>query len=374
MAVAAVECYPVSYPEPNDAGATRSLLLVRLVLHGGHEGWGEAVTMWPEATRGAVLLTQALAELVLGRDVRDRQAVFDDLKRHTWWYGEGGLATFAIAALDMALWDALGRATETSLLDLLGGPVHPFLPVLVSCHATRADLDGMAAEMAGWVERLGAEGIKVGFGKRGDAALGTDQGRDVAFVAALREALGPGRRLAVDIGAAVQWALPVALQRAAAFAEYQVDWLEEPLGPDDPNGYRQLRQQRPLRLGAGEREWTPAGIRRLVTGGDIDVLGVDPGRCEGITGFREAAAAVSDAGRVINAHAWSSAVTTAASLALSLSCPAARHLEVKPLANPMQDELVENPPAPVGGFFHPPSAPGLGVTPDLAVLRRFRLA
>jgi len=368
-----VEAVPVAYPEPNDNSAVRHLLLVRVTADDGQVGWGEAVTMWPEATVATASLVDGLAPLVVGRDPMDHALVHQALKAHTWWYGNGGLASFAISALDIALWDLAGKATGLSVVDLLGGAVHGRIPALVSCHAMENDLDAMAETMAGWVAHHDAVGIKVGFGKRGKANLGYDEGRDIAFVAALRQKLGSEKSIMIDIGAAVHWDVRTALRRTQAFENFDIAWIEEPLGPDDPAGYRQLRSRTSTKIAYGEREWTPRGIQRIVDTGTVDVVGVDPGRCEGITGWLAAAAHVQSAGREINAHAWSSAIVTAASVALSFVSPHCRQIEIKPLPSPMQHELTATPMVADAGTFRVPSGPGLGLDIDEAVLDRYRM-
>lgn len=372
MKVVGVDAIPVAYPEPNDSGSIRHLLFVRITGDDGQVGWGEAVTMWPEATRATATLVDGLAPLVIGRDPAEHPLVHEALKAHTWWYGNGGLASFAISAIDIALWDLAGRAAGLSVLDLAGGAAHADLPVLVSCHAMHRDLGAMAATMAGWVQDHGAAGIKVGFGKRGDARLGSEEGRDVAFVAALRRELGPGKSIMIDIGAAIHWDVRTAIRRTLAFEDFGIAWIEEPLGADDPEGYAELRSRVSTKIAYGEREWTPRGIQRIVTTGTVDVVGVDPGRCEGITGWLASAAHTRAAGSEINAHAWSSAIVTAASLALSFASPNCRQVEIKPIANPMQDELPTEALSPTGGRFGPPLGPGLGVEINEDVLDRYR--
>ncbi|MEU6850935.1 mandelate racemase/muconate lactonizing enzyme family protein [Actinacidiphila alni] len=372
MRAASIEAIPVAYPEPNDSDGVRHLLFVRITADDGTVGWGEAVTMWPEATTACAALVEGLAPLVVGRDPMEHAAIHTALKDHTWWYGNGGIASFAISALDIALWDLAGKAAGLSLLDLLGGPVHQALPALVSCHATVEDLDAMAATMAGWVREHRATGIKVGFGKRGTARLGVDHDRDVAFVAALRRELGPEPSIMIDLGASVRWDVRTAIRRTRAFEEHGIDWIEEPLGADDPEGYAELRAAVTTKIAYGEREWTPRGVQRIVATGTVDVVGVDPGRCEGITGWRAAAAHTHAAGREINAHAWSSAVVTAASLALSFAAPGCRQVEIKPLVNPMQHELTPRPLLPRDGHFTAPRGPGLGVEIREDVLDRYR--
>ena len=126
-------------------------------------------------------------------------------------------------------------------------------------------------------------------------------------------------------------------------------------------------------LAWGEREWDARGYDEVLDTGCVDVVGVDPGRVRGITGFQQIAARVAAHRRTLNAHAWSSAIVSAASLAASFASPAARLFELKPIPNPMQDELVENPITHVGGWMQPPTGPGLGIEVRADVVDRFRL-
>jgi L-alanine-DL-glutamate epimerase-like enolase superfamily enzyme len=367
-----LEAVPLAYTEPNDAGGLRHVCLVRVRADDGTTGWGEAVTIWPEATRATAEVVRGLADLLTGRDALDTAAGWHAVREHTWWYGVGGIATFAHAAVDMAMWDLRGRATGRSVLDLLGGPVHDTLPAVVSCHAALADLREQAEEIAGWVAAERAAGVKVGFGKRGEAHLGFDHDRDVEFVAALRRALGPESKIMIDLGVRNRWTLPAAIRRVSAFEEYGLHWIEEPLGPDDPEGYAALRARTDTLIAYGEREWTVRGVGRILATGTVDVVGVDPGRTEGITGFVRAAALAEAAGRQANAHAWAGPVAYAASLAVSHASRACRQFEVQPLVNPLHRDLADAP-RPRDGELPRPGGPGLGVEIDETALARYRL-
>ncbi len=374
MIVRSVEAIPVAYPEPNDGGGTtRHLCLVRLTTDDGVVGWGESITQWPEASRATREIIHGLAPLVVGRSVVDLGSLWRAMVDHTWWYGwRGGIAANAVAAIDLALWDAKGRTLGCSVLDLLGGPVHDRLPAIASCHAFKPDLDEMTEEMGSWVAG-GLQGVKVGFGKRGEARLGYEHDRDVAFVTRLRRAIGPDAGLMVDLGVAVYWDAATAIRRVHAFEEHGLTWIEEPLGPWDPEGYARLRAAVSTALAWGEREWDQRGYEEVLATGCVDVIGVDPGRVLGLTGFRQVAARVEAHRRQLNAHAWSSAIVTAASLAGSFASPAAKVFEVKPLPNPMQDELVTEPLRPVDGWMLPPRGPGLGIKVRAEVVDRYRL-
>lgn len=373
MKVVAVEPIPVSYPEPNDFGALRHLCLVKVTADDGQVGWGEAITQFPEASLATRAIIEGMAELVIGRDPVHNEAVWHALKDRAWWYGYGGgIASYAVAALDIALWDLKGKALGAPVLDLLGGPVHERLPAIASCHAHHEQIPAMVEQALGWLS-TGLQGVKVGFGKRGNARLGYDHDRDVEYVRAMREGLGPDRRLMIDCGWAVKWDVATAVKRTQAFDEYAIDWIEEPLGAWDPHGYRRLAASVRTLIAYGEKEWNVEGFQRVLDTGTVDVIGVDPARAEGITGFRRVAERVEAHRRQANAHSWSSAICTAASLAISFSSPACKLFEFKPLNNPMQHDLVAEPFTHHDGWVTPPTGPGLGIEVLDEVVDRYRV-
>lgn len=372
MKITSMEAIPVSYPEPNDFNALRHLCLTRLETDDGEVGWGESVTMWPEASFATKALIEGMADLVVGRNPHDLDAIHRSLKDRAWWYGyEGGIASFAISAIDIALWDLKGKSLGTSVLNLLGGPVHDRLPAIASSHAHHESIPAMADEAVEWLS-TGLQGMKVGFGKRGNANLGFDHSRDVEYIRAMREAIGPEKKLMIDLGWVVKWDVMTAVRRTRAFDEYQIDWIEEPLGDWDPEGYANLRSKSECLIAYGEKEWTLRGYKRVIDTGTVDVVGVDPGRAEGITGFKKITTRVEEERRQANAHAWSSAIVTAASLAVSFSSSACKLFEFKPLENPIQHELVEDPILHQDGWVYPPTGPGLGINVIEEVVDRFR--
>jgi hypothetical protein len=235
----------------------------------------------------------------------------------------------------------------------------------------RVAFGAMVAEAQSWVAP-GLKGVKVGFGKRGNAHLGYEHDRDVAYMRAMREGLGPEAWLMIDCGWNVKWDVTTAVRRVQAFEAYDLNWIEEPLGAWDPEGYANLRAKTTTRIAYGEKEWDLAGFERILETGTVDVVGIDPGRAEGITGFRLAADRILAHRRQANAHAWSSAICSAASLAMSFSSPAFKLFELKPLRNPMQHDLVTQPFGHVDGWVYPPTGPGLGIEVIDEVVERYR--
>jgi L-alanine-DL-glutamate epimerase-like enolase superfamily enzyme len=176
----------------------------------------------------------------------------------------------------------------------------------------------------------------------------------------------------IDCGWRTVWDVMTATRRIQAFEEWDLHWIEEPLGAWDPHGYADLRARTTTLIAYGEKEWDVAGYERVLATGTVDVVGVDPGRAEGITGFRKVTDRVEHYRRQSNAHAWSSAIVTAASLAVSFATSSARLIEVKPLRNPMQHDLVAEPLDHRGGWFEPPTKPGLGIEVIDEVVERYR--
>lgn len=361
FAVRSVEAIPVAYPEPVDHNRMRSVCLVKITASNGAVGWGECCTYFPEASRAAACLVAGMAELVIGRNATHTEAIWQALKAHSWWYGTGaGIASMAISGIDIALWDLKGKLLDARVLDLLGGPVRERLPAIASLHGTRRDISAMAEEIAGYTA-TGLHGAKVGFGKAGDAHLGFDHDRDIEFARAVTQAMGPGKQLMIDLGVRNHWDIATAITRARAFEALGVGWLEEPLGHDDPEGYRALRAATGIRIAYGEREWNARGVERIVKSGTVDVVGLDPGRVEGITGFRKAAEICALNNRQANAHNFSTAIVGAASQALSFALPACHLLELQPVYGPAQRDLVDRPVWHVDGFVNMPEGPGLGI-------------
>ncbi|HWV86622.1 MAG TPA: mandelate racemase/muconate lactonizing enzyme family protein [Capillimicrobium sp.] len=372
--VRAVSTFAVRYPEPNDNDNLRHLLFARVEADDGTVGWGEAITMFPDVTRATATLVEGMAELVVGTDPLENVATWRRIKKATWWHGHrGGAAAFALSALDIALWDLKGKLLGQPLIALLGGAYHERLPSVASTHVFNPSLEHEAERHGRYVREQGYRGVKIGMGKKGGTRLGYDLARDIEFVRLLREAVGPDAWIMMDRGQALTWDVSETIRRTQAFEEHGLHWIEEPLEPDDVAGHQRLRQHVTTLIAGGEREWDAGSFARLIATGTIDVVGCDIGRAEGITGVLKVIELVERADVWFNSHAWSSAVNTAASIALSAYTPRCLLQELKPDENPMQHELVEEPIVQRDGWIDVPRAPGLGVEVRESVLERYRL-
>lgn len=363
--IRSLEAWTVPYAEPNDHNSLRSVTLCRLMDGEGHEGWGEAVTLAPEAASATTAILRGWAPQLVGVEATPA-AVARVVARSSWWYGAmGGVSGFAAAALDTAAWDLLGRRLGASVAELLGGAHHASLPTIATSHAMRADIKDQASEFRDWADQLGASGVKVGIGKAGDARLGLEHSRDVTFIAALRDALGDDRLILIDVSPALSWSHSEAIRRVRDFEGYGLHWIEEPLGARDPEGYARLRDATTTLIAYGEREWTVDGMAELLRTGTLDVLGIDPGRAGGITGFRAGAILAASHRRQVNAHAFAGPISYAAGLAVSLASTTAHQFEVAPLRNELINSLAPDLPLPTDGRVRALPGSGLGIELDV---------
>jgi L-alanine-DL-glutamate epimerase-like enolase superfamily enzyme len=373
MTIAKVEPHALVYPEPNGGGQIRHIVLVRVETSDGHVGWGEAITGQEEASRAvATVIELGLAPLLVGRDPALISQHLEAMRARTFWYGTGGLATMSISAIDTALWDIAGKAAGVPVHALLGGKRMDRVRLCASVIWNADDRTAMGDWCASIRER-GYTAMKAGWGRRPEAAFGRDPATDLALVALARDALGPDVELSVDVAVWWSWTLDHAIRMAHRLHEYDIAWLEDALVFDDFAGYAQLRAAAPMAVATGERLWRPDDYRRLLAARAADIVLIDPGRVEGISGTKQAADLAAAENVQWVPHSWSSAINTAAALHVFAATPNGRIFELKPEPSPMQHELVRVPFENEGGYLTVPDAPGLGIEVDADAVTRYAL-
>ena len=209
----------------------------------------------------AWLVRQHFARFLLGADARNTNQIWDQLYRASLPYGRKGLPIMAISAVDLALWDLLGKLRGEPVYNLIGGRSRD----QISFYCTSPD--------AAAVKALGFWGAKVPLPEGphdGEAGLR----RNVDFLAAQRAAIGPGYPLMVDCYMSLD--VPYAIRLAEACKPLDIYWWEEVLSPDDVEGYRQIKQAHPtLKWTTGEHEYTRFGYRRLIEERTLDIVQPD---------------------------------------------------------------------------------------------------
>ncbi|KAJ1445909.1 enolase C-terminal domain-like protein [Pelagophyceae sp. CCMP2097] len=311
---------------------------------------GVGVTIGGEA--GCIIIEAHLSRFVEGRDPRDVEGIWDQMFRATLNYGRKGLALQCISAVDLALWDLLGKLRGEPVYALLGGKTKARLPVY--CTTARPDL----AKDFGFV----AAKVPCPYGpSAGDAGLR----KNVEFFKKWREQVGPDFPLALDCYMALT--VPYAIKLALALRSYNLKWLEEPLPPDDYEGLVEIKEGlrgTGILLTSGEHEYARYGFRKLLADKAVDVLQPDMTWLGGLTEARRIVAMAAARDVLVVPHG-SSVFSYHLQYAFA-NCPVAEFLNLSPKGDalvPYFGALFQDEPLPKEGFIDlDPTKPGFGVT------------
>lgn len=355
---------------------TQDALLVKIHTDAGIVGVGE-VDSSPEVARAIFdapfshTIASGLRALLLGEDPRDIERLWEKMYRGTIYFGRRGAAIHAISGADIALWDILGKATRLPCYQLLGGAYQTRL------HAYASDLmpptPDAAERRASQMREAGFSALKFGWGP-----LGQDEKADAALVAAARRGLGEDGDLMIDIG--LCWDAVTAISRVRRLSEYNPYWIEEPLPPDDIEGYGRLADAGlGVRIAAGEEESTCWGFQDLIERGKIDVVQADISRAGGLTESRRIAQMARRRNLLCVPHAFSTGVLLAASAHWAASIPNGGLVEYTVAESPLATGLtgtglLQEPLRAVDGFLTLTDAPGLGIELDEEAIARYRIA
>ena len=352
----------------------RSATLVELITDDGLVGWGEAFAQGLEPPEiAAAAIEHALKPLVLGENPLDTEVLWHRMYHRTRDYGRKGSVIAAISAVDTALWDIAGKAHGLPVYQLLGGAFRRRVqPYATGFYRIRGQ--GEAARLADEALRHLDAGFTLMKVKLG---YGVDD--DIACMQAIGKAIqGKPIRLMIDTNHA--YGRAEALRLGRALAGFNLRWYEEPVAPEDLQGYVEMRQKLPMPIAGGENEHTLYGFRDLLVAGCVDVAQPDIGSCGGITAARHIVALAQAHGVQVNPHVWGSAIAQAASLQLIAAVPVAHHslfaqepvLEYDRSSHPFRQQLITRSIGLVDGWVPIPEGPGLGVEVDRAVLEKYR--
>ncbi|MCL4189161.1 MAG: L-rhamnonate dehydratase [Rhodobacteraceae bacterium] len=250
-------------------------LVVEVETDAGITGLGNAA-LSPHVAKAVI--DRHLRPILLGQSAWDIGWLWERMYRQTHPFGRKGVVMAAISAVDLALWDAVGRALGQPVFRLLGGRMKDRIPVYAS-RLYAQPTDALAAEAEGYLAAgFRAMKLRFGWGPR-DGAAG--MARNVALVAALREAVGDEVEIMAD--AYMGWTLDYARRMLPRLARFNLRWLEEPLLADDVAGYADLRAMGIVPIAGGEHEFTLRGFREIAERRAMDVLQFDTNRVGGIT-------------------------------------------------------------------------------------------
>jgi L-alanine-DL-glutamate epimerase-like enolase superfamily enzyme len=336
----------------------RLTTLVRVHARGGRTGIGTAYTN-PEVAR--VVIEEHLAPRLLGTEIDDVAETWRDMMRLVRWYGRGGAAVTALGAIDTALWDLRAQAAGQPLWQYLGADAG-VVPAYASGLLWQDDLDLLRQEAS--------RHLDAGF-TRVKMRLGRCRDYDVAAFLAVQDTVRDHGEVIVD--GSLRFSDADAAWLAGFLGAHQAVWFEEPFEPDNLDSYTALRARGAVPIAAGENETGPRGFAELIRCRAVDVVQPDVSRAGGVTSARHVAGLARDAGLRIATHSWSDAVAVIANAHVVAAIPNGLTVEVDRTGNPFVDDLLTEPLRIAGGRLHLPSAPGLGISLDDAVIARYRL-
>ncbi len=348
---------------------TQDTLLVFVTASDGTVGVGE-VDSSPLVAKAVVeaepshLIARGLRSVLLGRNPLDIDLLWHAMVEGSRYFC-GGATMHAVSGVDIALWDLAGRLLGVPVARLLGGARSDRL--LAYASLVMPDTPDEAARAAAEHVARGYRAIKFGWGP-----IGQDLAFNSELVGRIRAAAGDDVQIMIDAGQV--WDTKTALRMAAMLEQHGIAWLEEPVAPDNLEGYRALASRSSLTIAGGEQESSYAAFERLVDEGQVDVLQPDLARCGGLTQGRRLAWLTHARHRRIVPHAFKSGVLVAASTHFAAAIPNGGLIEHTASTSPIARDLVSREIDFDDGYVTVPlGRPGLGVEVDLDLMERLRV-
>ena len=351
----------------------RGATIVEVVTDDGLSGWGEALCQGLQPPEiAATTVETVFRPLLVGEDASRPEVLWHRMYNHSRDYGMKGAVIAAISAIDIAVWDLLGKSLDRPVHALLGGAFR----ASVEPYATgfyRIAGRGEAQRLAREAERHYENGFRLMKVKLG---FGLDD--DLAVMHEIRAALGASPvTLMIDTNHAYGTADAIRLGRA--LEDFDLRWYEEPVVQEDLDGYAEVRRAVPCPIAGGENEYTLFGFRDLLRARAVDIVQPDIAAAGGFTACRHITALAHAHGVAVNPHVWGSAIGQVASLHLIAALPVAHPslhatqpiFEYDQSAHPFRRDLIRSPIEREAGRVPIPSGAGLGIEVDRAVLEKY---
>ena len=356
---------PDGYRAPATASERITNVLVRVRTDDGLEGVAFVGVGSPAAVE---VIRYHLSPLVLGASPFDVERLWELMFRTTINIGRKGLVVEAISAIDIALWDIMGKATGQPVYNLLGGRTRDRIRAYVSQSYASTDLERVHAEASSYVTQgFTALKMRLGYGPT-DGTPGMR--KNVELVSTVRDAVGPDVDVMVDVY--MGWDATYAIAMIRQLEQFRLRWIEEPVQPDDLDGYARVRAAVTTPISGGEHESTKFGYRDMIEKKAVDILQPDVNRMGGITEARKV---------------W--ALAAAHNLPVIPHSPQSHnaHLIMAHLNSPLIEcfprtgirsgytffhELLEGEPDAVDGYISLSDEPGLGIKVVEEALERYR--
>lgn len=369
MKITDIQCYPLMYWK-DVPHIPRCFFLVKVSTDEGVFGFGEASSSYGHCYPLVVqeVVDGTFRRVLTGEDPTRIQHLIAKMRTYTWGYlGAGGVASQAVSAVEIALWDILGKVAGLPVYKLLGG--HKNAVEVYACGTVKFDVEPAwhCELLQKWKESYGLLGFKI--------RVGHSKAWDEEFARAARQTVGPNSKLMID--AYMTYSAETAAEMARRFAPYEPYFFEEPLPGEDFNALARLTKSSPIPIALGERVGTLFGFQQLLENGVGNVFQPDVTISGGIAeGMKICSMAEAFSVRCMPHIGGLTAVGIAANLHLALAHTNARLLEVDPWEyQPLRDELLREPIFDLknlrDGKMPAPEKPGLGIEIDETVLEKY---
>jgi L-rhamnonate dehydratase len=349
---------------------TQDTLIIRIHTDEGITGVGEIDSV-PLVAKAAIdappshSIATGLRSLLIGENPLEIERLWEKMYKGSIYFGRTGPAIHAISGIDMALWDIKGKVMGRPVCEAHGGVFNKKLKAYAS--ALMPETAKEAGELALNYANEGYKAVKFGWGP-----IGRDFNLDKEQIQSIRSAVGDEIDIMIDAGLA--WDLKGALKIAEVYEKYNVFWLEEPLHPNNLEGYRELSKRTSLSIAGGEQESSRASFLNLLDKGHLDIIQPDLGRCGGISEGIKIAYMAYDRHKKVVPHAFKTGILVAASTHFAASIPNGFLIEHTVSNSPLTRDLLKTSIEFKDGYVYVPlDRPGLGVEINEKVLEEYRV-
>jgi D-galactarolactone cycloisomerase len=348
---------------------TKNALLVEVNTDEGITGWGEC---YGPAAVGKAVIDSQLKSQVIGKDPFDVEVIWEHLYNRIKDYGMSGMTISGISGIDIALWDIIGQACNKPVHKLIGGCFRDKIEAYATgFYFKKLDrVNEEAVEEALVYASQGFQSMKMKIG------LGSMK-KDLYRIEQVKKAIGDDIKLMVDANHCyTKSAAKILGQELGRMGIY---WFEEPISPEDLDGYAELTAQLDVPIAGGENEFTRYPFREIIKRKAMDIVQPDVCAAGGITECKKIAAlAYADWIQCVP-HAWGSIIGLTATIHFIASLPdcppclvpVAPMLEFEQTFNPFRDQLSEEPLVHEKGIVKVPEKPGLGLTIDRKLIEKY---
>ncbi len=345
----------------------RGSCVVEVITDTGLVGWGECFG----PSRPAAAMVKAYEPWLLGADPLATDKIWQDLYAAFRDQGQKGVPICAVSGIDIALWDIKGKHFNAPIHQLMGGPIRTEVKAYATGtyrKRTGDPMDYICEEVAGYkAEGFSAVKLKIGF----------DVDEDVALIEKVRQTIGPDIGLMLDANHGFDSI--DAIRLAQAVEHLNIGWFEEPVPPEDLDGYLAVKASTPIPMAGGECEYTRFGFRNILTSGAIDYLQPDTCAAGGLSECKKIADMANAFGVRMIPHVWGTGIGLSASLNLLAVLPhnpPGRQpwepmLEFDRSEHPARQSIMTTPIEHVNGVVAIPTGPGLGIEINRAALATF---